>query len=240
MTGITHTPGDAPSGTDRSAGSDGRGTTDDTRADAPPSEQDPLQATVHETGRFVWTHLPSVIAVSVAWFLASLPVVTVGPATVGAYRAVLSLRAGDGLDVDAIGRTLREQFVHATLLGLFPLVVLAGAVNYALAYAATGELFAAGLAVGGVYFAAYASLVLVPTFVKLADGSPLTTAVWAGYRWTAGHVVGTIVLGIVTLAIGLLTAVGTVAIVLLFGGVACAFHVAFVTGVDDQFTLSNQ
>lgn len=238
MTEITHTPGDAPSGTDRSPGSDRRSTTDD--ADTPSSEQDPLQATVHDTGRFVWNHLPSVIAVSVAWFLASLPVVTVGPASVGAYRAVLSLRAGDGLDVDAIRQTLRTQFVHATLLGLFPLVVLGAAINYAFAYAATGELLAAGLAVGGVYLAAYAALVLVPTFIKLADGATLTTALWSGYRWTASHVVGTIVLGTVTVAIGALTAVGTVAIVLLFGGVACAFHVAFVTGVDDDFRLNDQ
>jgi len=197
--------------------------------------QDPLQAAVQSTGRLVWETLPSIVVVSVAWFVASLPVVTVGPATVGAYRAVLALRAGDGLDVAAIRRTVRRQFVHATLLGLFPVVVGLVAANYALAYLATGDLVAGALALGGLYFVPYATLVLVPTFVRLASGADVATALWDGYRFTARHVVGTIVLGTVTVALLALSSLLTVAVVLIFAGVACAFHVEFCTAIDDDF-----
>jgi len=197
--------------------------------------QDPLQATLQSTGRLVWDSLPELVVVSVAWFLASLPVVTVGPATVGAYRAVLSVRAGDGLDVAAIRTTVRRQFVHATLLGLFPVVLGLAAVNYALAYLATGELLAGALALGGFYVVLYATLVLVPTFIRLASGADVATALWDGYRFTARHVVGTVVLGTVTVGLFALSSLLTVGVVLLFAGVACVFHVEFCTAIDDDF-----
>jgi len=204
------------------------------RDDGAGKEQDPLQATAQATGKFVWDHLPSIVLVSVAWFLASLPVVTIGPASVGAYRAVLSMRAGEGLDMSAVRAAVRAQFVHATLLGLFPVLVAGIAVNYALAYLTTGALAAGVLAVAGIYVALYATLVLVPAFIALARGETVSAALWYGYRWTARNAVETIVLGTVTLALLAIAAVGTVAIVLLFAGVACAFHVELVTGIDDQ------
>lgn len=199
---------------------------------------DPLAATLRSTGRFVWNHLPEVVVVSVAWFVAALPVVTIGPATLGAYRAVLSLRAGDGLDAGAITATVRGQFVHATLLGLFPLVIALLAVNYGLAYLAAGAPLAGALAVVGAYAALYATLVLIPTFVALAAGDPVSAAVWSGYRWTARHAVGTVVLGVVTVALLATSSVLTVAVALLFAGVACAFHVEFVTGISDPNPLT--
>lgn len=197
-------------------------------------DTDPLHVTVHETGRFVWQHLPSVIAISVAWFLASLPVVTIGPATLGAYRAVLSLRDGDGLDTDAVVATVREQFAHATLLGLLPLAFLAVAVNYALASLSTGALTPGLLAVAGLYAAVYLWLVLVPTFVALARGAEVTDALWTGYRWTADHALATVVLGMLTAALLAATSVLTVAAVLVFAGAACSFHVEFIAATDER------
>lgn len=223
MTGTTRTTADGHR-TSVERDSDGTGS----------AEQDPLQATAQTTGRFVWEYLPSIVLVSVAWFFASLPIVTVGPATVGAYRAVLSLRAGDGLDAEAVRSTVRSQFVHATLLGVFPMTVVAIAVHYALAYLTTGAVVAGVLAVAGLYVALYATLVLVPVYVALAAGRDVTGAVWYGYRWTARNAVETIVLGTVTLALLAVSVLGTVATVLLFAGVACAFHVEFLTGIDDS------
>jgi len=228
MTGTTH------AATDRAANDP----VEHDRDASSSAGQDPVQATAHATGRFVWDHLPSIVVVSVAWFLASLPVVTLGPATVGAYRAVLSLRAGDGLDRDAVRATVRSQFVHAALLGLFPLVLVGISVHYALAYLTTGAVVAGALAVAGTYVALYAMLVLVPTFVGLARGEDVTRALWDGYRWTARNAVETMVLGTVTVALLAITSLGTVAAVLLFAGVACAFHVEFLTGIDDEITLT--
>lgn len=200
-----------------------------------PDTHDPLHATMQSTGRFVWTNLVSVIVISLGWFFASLPIVTVGPATVGAYRAVLSLRddGTGGIDRDAVVTTVREQFVHATLLGLVPLVILAIAATYAYAYLTTGALASGLLAVVGVYTAVYVWLVSVPTFVGLAEGEPVADAVTAGYRWTARHVVGTVVLAVVTATLFVVSSLLTVAVALLFAGVAFAFHVEFLTTVSE-------
>lgn len=203
------------------------------RSDTGESNQDPLQATVQATGRFAWKHLLSIVAISTAWFFASLPIVTVGPATVGAYRAVLSLRADEGLNLDAVRVTVRSQFVHATLFGLFPVVLGVAVVHYGLAYLTTGATVAGILAVAGTYVTLYACLVFVPAFIAMAGGNSVTDSLWYGYRWTAQNAVETIVLGTVTAVLLAVTLLGTIAFVLLFAGVVAAFHIEFVTGTDD-------
>lgn len=201
------------------------------------TDTDPLHRTFHSTGRFVWDNLPSIIVISIGWFFASLPVVTLGPATLGAYRAVLSLRDGDGLDRAAVIETVREQFVHATLLGLLPLALIFITVNYGLAYLATGQLAAGLLAVVGLYASMYVALVLVPTFVGLARGATVSDALWAGYRWTAGHALAAIVLGMVTVALLATTSALTVAVVLAFAGITCSFHVEFLAATDERLVI---
>lgn len=193
------------------------------------SDADPVLATLRETGAFVWATLPSVVAVSVAWFLCVLPVVTAGPATVGAYRAVLSLRESGTVDVDAVLGTVRRQFVHATFLGLLPLALFAMTAAYAFQYATSGRLLAGLLALAGTYATAYLSLVLVPTFVGLARGLPAATAATQGYLWTARHAVEAVALGVVTVGFFALTSLMTVALVLVFAGATFAFHVEYVT-----------
>lgn len=206
-----------------------------------PDSTDPVYATARATAEFVWAHLVPVVGISVCWFLAALPVVTVGPATVGAYRAVLSLRETGSVDRDAILETVRRQFVHATLLGLLPLVLLAIAATYASAYLQTGALRAGLLGLAALYAAGYAWLVGVPTLVGLAEGESPTAALRDGYLWTARHGVGAVALGVVTAALFAVASLLTVAVALLFAGVAAAFHVEFVAGVDetDRFTTTS-
>lgn len=197
------------------------------------SDLDPVYATLRATARFVWANLVSVVGISVCWFLAALPVVTIAPATVGAYAAVLSLRddEANGVDRSAVAATVREQFVHATLIGLVPLVLVAIAASYAGAYLATGALASGLLALASVNAAAYAALVSIPTLLGLAQGDAVADAVTDGYVWTARHAVGAVALGVVTAALLAAASVLTVAVVVLFAGVAAAFHVEFVTGV---------
>ncbi|WP_247004440.1 hypothetical protein [Halosolutus gelatinilyticus] len=198
------------------------------------SDLDPMYASLERTARFVWANLVSVIGISVAWFLAAVPLVTLGPATVGAYRAVLSLREdGDGIDRAAVLETVREQFVHATLLALVPLVLVTVAVNYALAYLASGTVPAGLLALGCTYAGLYAGLVSIPTLLGLAEGKSAFAAFADGYRWTARHAVGAVALGVVTVVLFAVTSVLTVAVALLFAGVAFALHVDFVTSLSE-------
>ncbi|WP_276255994.1 DUF624 domain-containing protein [Halomontanus rarus] len=218
---------------------DGTRTRSHTRVDPFDPELDPVYAACRRTTRFVWDNLVSIVGISLAWFLAALPVVTIGPATVGAYRAVLSLR-GDGpdrVDRSAVVATVRSQFVHATLIGLVPVVVLTVAGTYAVTYLAGGPLFTGALALVGVYGGLYAWLVSIPTLLGLAEGEAPADAFAEGYRWTARHGVGAVALGVVTIGLFVATTVLTVGVALLFAGCAFAFHVEFVTGVTETERL---
>lgn len=203
------------------------------------NDLDPMYASLRRTTRFVWDHLVEVVWISLAWFLAALPIVTIGPATVGAYRAVLSLREGDGtgdadgIDWSAVLETVREGFVHATLLSFVPLVLLVSAANYALAYLASGTVTAGLLGLGCLYAGLYAGLVSMPTLLGLAAGKPVLAAFADGYRWTARHAVGAVALGVVTVVLFVVSSLLTVAVAVLFAGVACALHVEFVASVSD-------
>ena len=207
------------------------------------ADVDPVYATLRATARFACEHLVSIVGISVCWFLAALPIVTAGPATVGAYRAVLSLRApgADGVDRATVLATVRRQFVHATLLGLVPFVLLGISAAYAVTYLRTGALAAGLLAVVGFNAAVYAWLVSVPTLVELARGESPADALTAGCLWTARHGVGALALLAVTVALFAVTSLLTVAVVLLFAGVTFAFHVEFVGGLDgiDEFTTAD-
>lgn len=199
------------------------------------TDLDPMYASLERTGRFVWANLVSIVWISVGWFLASLPIVTIGPATVGAYRAVLSLREDgrDGIDRAAVFATVRRQFVQATMLGLVPLVLFAIAANYALAYLVSGTVAAGLLGLCCAYAGLYAWLVWMPTMIGLAEGKPATTALRDGFLWTARHAVGAVALGVVTSALLVVTSLLTVAVALLFAGVAFALHVEFISSVSE-------
>ncbi|AEH38593.1 YesL family protein [Halopiger xanaduensis] len=198
------------------------------------NDLDPMYASLQHTARFVWDNLVEVVWISLAWFLAALPLVTIGPATVGAYRAVLSLREGeaDGIDRSAVLETVREGFVHATLLSFVPLVLLVSAANYVLAYLASGAVTAGLLGLGCLYAGLYAALVSMPTLLGLAAGKPVLEAFADGYRWTARHAVGAVALGVVTVVLFVVSSLLTVAVAVLFAGVAFALHVEFVANVS--------
>lgn len=200
------------------------------------AKADPVHATLKATGAFVWEHVTSIVAISVAWLLLALPIVTVGPATVGAYRAILSLRESGRVDLHAVAETVRSQFVHASLLGLLPVVLVAMSATYAATYVRTGRLLAGLLALGGANVTIYLGLVLVPTFVGLARGLSVDRAVSQGYLWTARHGAEAISLGIVTVVFLALSSLLTVAMVLIFAGATFAFHVEYVVG-DESRTI---
>ncbi|MFC4439949.1 MULTISPECIES: hypothetical protein [Natrialbaceae] len=204
-----------------------------------PDDIDPMYATLERTVRFVWVNLVSIVKISLAWFLVSLPIVTIGPATVGAYRAVLSLReaGAEGVDWGAVSGIFRAQFIHATLVGLVPPILLAVSGMYALAYLADGTVLAGLLTLGAAYAGLYAWLVSIPVLLGLAEGKPAADAITDGYLWTARHAIGAVALGIVTTVLLTVTSLLTVAVALLFAGVAFTLHIEFITETD-QLTTS--
>lgn len=189
---------------------------------------DDMDAPAHKrTLRFVYRHSTMLVGVSVAWFLVSLPLVTIGPATLGAYAAIRSLRETERLDRAYVLRVLRSNGVHAALLSFLPLV-----------FVATATLYLRGTSLGGVgnvvaviglYVGGYLGVALIPTFVAMAGGDPPITALKQGYVWVATQPASTLVLAIVTGVLFVGTALLTIGFVVLFPALAFSYHVEVVT-----------
>ncbi|MFP9060683.1 hypothetical protein ACLI4R_09140 [Natrialbaceae archaeon A-chndr2] len=177
------------------------------------------------TIRFVYQQSSSLVICSLCWTLASLPLVTIGPATVGLYAAVLSLRETGQIDRARVSHAVRTNGVHAGLLALLPPMFLAIGVLYGLTGSGTLAII---VAVGGLYFGTYTGLTLIPTFIAMARGDSPGSALKQGYLWGATHPTHLIHLAVVTFIVLVTTAMLTIGFVLLFAGIATAYHIELV------------
>ena len=125
---------------------------------------------------------PRMVLLSIAWFVCSLPLITIGPATPAAYAAVASLRETYAFDRERILTVLKRHGVSAVLLSGVPLLLAAVSALDASEYFAARSTFLPVLSIGSAYAAAYATLVLVPTFVGMATGGELGSSIHAGFR----------------------------------------------------------
>lgn len=174
---------------------------------------------------------PRFVLVSVLWFVCSVPVVTVGPATLGAYTAVASLREGYTIDSERVVSVVKRHGVSSVLLTGVPLILAVGSILYAREYLINQSVALLVLCVGTAYAAVYTGLVLVPTFVGLATGEDLGSALRNGFRWTASNATGVATIAMASLVTFIVTAVLTIAFALVFGGLIAAFHLE-VLGTD--------
>ncbi|WP_435092911.1 hypothetical protein [Halorubrum sp. N11] len=177
--------------------------------------------------RFGYQHSATLVAVSVAWFVASLPLVTIGPATLGAYAAVRSLRQTGRLDRDYVVDAVRTNGVHALLLSVLP-VVFAAPAGLSLRGGTTLTGLTPIIAVIGLYVAGYLVVALIPTFVAMADGESPVVALKRAYVWTATDPAAALSLGLVTAIVFAVTALLTIGFVLLFAAAAFSYHVEYL------------
>lgn len=189
------------------------------------SDVETLRRVGERTVSFVYGNVLSLVGVSVAWFLASLPLVTIGPATVGAYAAIDSLRETGRIDRGAVAHAVRTNGLHAALLSALPVVLGAVGATYAYEYTTTGGALVGVLAVVTIYATAYAILVLIPAFVALSRGADPIAALRRGWRWTVAHPTLALTTGLLTLLVLVGMLVLTVGFVCCFPAVAFSFHV---------------
>lgn len=174
--------------------------------------------------------------IGVVWFVASLPLLTIGPASIGVYRVVDQLRENGEVDHDRVLTRVRSRFIPALLLGVFPLLTTGIALNYVLVYAQTGELLMGTMGMITTYVTIYVVLVLIPTFVALARGMPTKEALRTGRAWTGKYPIRALLMGATTLGIFLLSAILTVALVLIYPGFVFAFHIHVIGDTIDSET----
>lgn len=174
--------------------------------------------------RFSYRNVLELFFVSVGWFLAALPVVTVGPATLGAYRAVENLRETGQLNGSDVFECVRGQFVHATLLGLIPIVFWGISVIHAVQYVTSQSTVTLVLFLVTFYVGMYLAMSGVPTFIALARGEHAYEAVRFGHDWVTAHLTLALLTVLVTAAFGVVCLVLSVAFPALFAGIAVSFH----------------
>lgn len=196
------------------------------------SDVDRLGTSIKTTKISFYDHSSKLVLISVCWFLACIPLVTIGPATVGAYAGVAGVLDEQRFDYRQALRIARKQFVPSLVLGVFPAMFAVGALAFTLEFFTTGSPRAAILAVGSLYAAAFSVLVLIPTFVWLSRDVWVGTAIKRGYLWVVSHPTLALTTGIVTLVVFLVTAALTIGFVLLFGAVAFTFHLLVIPERD--------
>jgi hypothetical protein len=179
------------------------------------------------TLQFVYRHSTALVPASLLWVVCSLPIVTAGPATLGVYSLVLSLRETGRVDRERVAGTVRENFLPATFLGFLPVTFVGIASLYVVSGLATG-LVGTALAAGALYAGLYLGVLLIPTFVSVAAGVDPKVALRESYVWLAGSPVTGLQLLLVTGLVLVATLGLSVGFVLLFAGVAATYHAEVV------------
>lgn len=187
---------------------------------------------VKASARFVYDHILRIVLISLLWLVASLPIVTFGVATVGAYAAVTSIREQGRIDRDLVRSRVREQAADATLLVPAPFVFLAIAGLYSSQSAPTESTTALVVALVAFYCGLYGALLLIPTLVGLARGDPVGSAVPDGQSWITDHPALALSTGFLTLLVLVATLALTVTFPMLFAGVVATLHVTIVEAAE--------
>ncbi|WP_435102274.1 hypothetical protein [Halarchaeum sp. P4] len=189
--------------------------------------------------RFFYENGPRFIAVSALWFVCSLPVITIGPATLGAYAAIASLREQYSFDRGHVVTTLKRHGVSSVLLAALPVVFLTLSVLYTRQYFVSSSAFTLALGVVTAYAAAYTWLLSIPTFVGLATGNDLESSVRQAVRWTGQNALSATMMGLGTVLIAVVAGLMTIGFVLVFGGIAFAFHLETLLGPPQRETAAD-
>lgn len=183
------------------------------------------------TGTFVYNNSYWLVVISLVWTLSCLPVVTIGPATLGAYTAIREL-ASDRNRVDAtqVFRVVRQQAVPATALGLLPPLLLGLSASYLYVLTRAFTPFRLAVLVLTFYSGIYLTLVMIPAFVGLSRGHSGREALRFGVQWVAANPTTSMLMGVLTLTLFLVTTVFTIAFVLVYAGFAFSMQVRLVEG----------
>lgn len=179
------------------------------------------------TLRFTYRHSAELAGLSVVWTVLCLPIVTVGPVTLGAYRAIRSLRETGEIVREDVRATVRDNLIESFLLGLVPLVFI----GIGLLYVTTpiqGTTVSLGLGIVALYIGLYFAVILIPTFYEIAAGAEPMDGLRSGYVTIAGDPITVVRLLIVTSGFLVASTLLTVALVVIFPGITMSYHIHLI------------
>lgn len=179
--------------------------------------------------RFLYGNALRLVVVSVVWAICSLPIVTVGPATLAAYTAIQDLRSDrNTVDRSRIISVLKQNGVASVVFSGVPLIFALITVLYGVPAITQQSLLGEGIALVAAYIAIYTSLVAIPTYVAMASGVSPVTAVRQGVQWVSSHPTAALTTGLFTIVVFTLTVLLTIGFILTFAGISLSIHVAVV------------
>lgn len=185
--------------------------------------------------RFVYGNGSQLVVLSVAWVVCSLPLVTIGPATLAVYIAVQDLRSDQNtIDRSRIASVLWQNGIASIVFSGIPLVFSTIAFLYGTQALEQGVLLGEIVALIAGYVALYATLVLIPTFDAMAAGVPPVTSVRRGVYWVSTYPTAALTTALLTVVLLALSLLLTIAFVLLFAGIVVSLHLAIVDAFDTQ------
>lgn len=197
------------------------------------TDQAVFRRALNRLPRFLYGNALRLVMVSVAWAICSLPMVTVGPATLSAYTAIQDLRSDrNTIDRSRIVSVLRQNGVASVVFSGIPVVFAMVAFLYGVPALAQESLVGEVVALMAAYIAIYTALVAVPTYTAMARGTPPVAAVRQGIRWVGAHPTAALTTGLLTVVVLALTVLLTIGFVLLFAGLAFSIHITVVEELD--------
>ena len=199
------------------------------------TDQEAFRRAVAALPGFVYRNGFRLALLSLGWVVASLPLVTIGPATLAAYAAVQDLRSDrNRIDRDRLQTVLRRNGVASALLAGVPATFGAIAVLYGTTALARGSLAGELVALVAAYIAVYAVLTLMPIFTALARGEEPLDALRYGVDWLSAHPTPALATALLTLVVLAVSVLLTIGFVLLFAGVAFSLQIAVVETVEER------
>ncbi|RBI60090.1 hypothetical protein DMJ13_20745 [halophilic archaeon] len=197
------------------------------------SNQVAFQQALSELPQFVYGNGLRLAMLSVAWTICSLPLVTVGPATLAVYVAVQDLRsARNTIDRSRIFSILRQNGGASAVFSSIPVIFVTIAILYGIQALKEEVLIGEVIALISGYIGLYVALILIPTFNEMAAGVPPVSALRRGVRWVSSHPTVALTTALLTVIFLVVTVFFTIAFVLLFAGLVVSLHVVIVTELE--------
>lgn len=185
--------------------------------------------------QFVYENGLRIVMLSVLWVVCSLPVITIGPATLAVYAAIQDLHSdNNAIDRSRIASILRQNGVASIIFSGIPVAFGGISVLYGIQALTHGAIIGEIIALIAGYITLYLGLVLIPTFSALASGVPPVTAFRHGVRWVGAHPTAILASALLTVVILAATILLMVAFVLLFAGVTFSLHIVITDEFDQQ------
>ncbi|WP_231187390.1 hypothetical protein [Haladaptatus sp. DYF46] len=191
---------------------------------APRKSAGRYRRSLRRTAGFVYRHSTWLVVISVCWVLASLPVVTSGIATLGAFSAIRSLRNDDRPRWDTVSESLRRHGFNVTVMSFVPMLLAVMTVLYAVQYVETGGIQYLLLSISGVYLATFLLLVSLTTVGRLSDGDGFVESVSAGYGWVVRNPMLSVSSALTMAGIVLVGVVSVVGLVIIVPAVVFSLH----------------